>query len=322
MTEISVPRANDVEAAAAAWLERRACADWGASGQAALDEWLAQSSAHEVAFLRLEAAWTYADKITAVRKSMRAAVEAKRWFPNSLLKAVAIVVIGMMAASGGVYFTFRPNQMTYETVLGGHRTIALADGSKIELNTDTVLRAEVTADHRKLWLEKGEAYFQVKHDASHPFTVIAGRHRVTDLGTKFLIRRDAHRLEVSLVEGRARFDAPAGNMKPASLDLIPGDRVTVENGSVVLVRQAPQMQERALAWRRGLLVFDRTALADAAEEFNRYNRKKIVIEDPAIAHMPIGGTFRADNISSFISVAQDVFGLHVATKDGVTVISR
>jgi transmembrane sensor len=98
--------------------------------------------------------------------------------------------------------------------------------------------------------------------------------------------------------------------------------VTVEGKSVVLTRQAPQVQERYLAWRRGLLVFDRTALADAAEEFNRYNREKIVIDDPAIARTPIGGTFRADNISSFVSVAQDVLGLHAATKGGVTVISR
>lgn len=322
MTDISSPSASEAESAAASWLERRACTDWDAGEQVALDDWLAQSPAHEIAYLRLEAAWIYADRLAAVRKPMRPAAAPTRRLPNALYKAVAVIFIGLIASSGGLYFALRPDQTTYETAIGGRRTIALADGSQIELNTDTILRADITARRRKLWLDKGEAYFQVKHDASHPFTVIVGNHRITDLGTKFLIRRDPRRIEVSLLEGRARFDAPHGNMKPSALDLSPGDRVTVEGGSIVLTRQSPLVQERDLAWRRGLLVFDGTALADAAEEFNRYNREKIVIKDPMIGRTPIGGTFRADNISSFISVAQDVFGFHVVTKDGVTVISR
>lgn len=322
MTNIPAPRANEAETAAAAWLERRACANWDPAEQAALEEWLAQSPAHEIAFLRLEAAWSYADRLAVVRTPMREPRKSERQLSNSLKKAVALVIVGLMAASGGLYFATQPHQTTYETAIGGHRTIALSDGSQVELNTDTMLRAEVTANYRKLWLDRGEAFFQVKHDAAHPFTVVAGNHRVTDLGTKFLVRRDAGRLEVSLLQGKARFDALEGKMKPAALYLVPGDRVTVANGRIELVRQAPQMQQRDLAWRRGLLVFDRTTLADAAKEFNRYNRGKIVIDDPVIARTPIGGTFRADNISSFVSVAQDVFGLHVVTKDGVTVISR
>ena len=78
----------------------------------------------------------------------------------------------------------------FSTEVGGHETVTFSDGTRIELNTNTVLRARMTTAQRTVWLDKGEAYFQVKHDPAHPLTVIAG-HRVTDLGTEFLVRDDA-----------------------------------------------------------------------------------------------------------------------------------
>lgn len=316
-------RARDIEACASAWLERRTFGDWEHKDQEAFERWLAESLAHEVAFLRLHAAWTYADRLAVLRHPMRLPrpfVTEKRDGPSRLL-AVAAFVVAIIAA-GSAYVLSPVSEQTYSTGLGGHKIISLADGSQIELNTDTILRAKIDARQRKLWLVRGEAYFQVKHDAAHPFVVMMGPHRVTDLGTRFLIRRDKDRLEVALLEGHALFDTSDNNMKPASLDLRPGDHVTVDHGNVVLAKLSPEAQKNDLAWRRGLLVFDRTALADAAAEFNRYNREKIVIRDPAVAHMPIGGTFRADNINSFVGVAQDVLGLHVAIRDGVMTISR
>ena len=64
----------------------------------------------------------------------------------------------------------------------------------------TVLRARVSAHERLVTLERGEAYFQIAHDPKHPFVVMAGDHRVTDLGTKFLVRRDNKTLEVAVTE--------------------------------------------------------------------------------------------------------------------------
>ena len=315
-------RARDIEAHAAEWIERRACGDWRDSDQENLDKWLSESLTHEVAFLRLASAWDYADRLAVLRSSMRPATAPSRDKRPFWIKAATAIVVAIFAGVGGFYVFAPAQEKIYSTGVGGHQVVALADGSRIELNTDTVLRAEIGVRRRKLWLEKGEAYFQVKHDAAHPFVVMVGIHRVTDLGTKFLVRRGRNRLEVALLEGRARFDAPGGRMSPTFIDLIPGDQVTADNGAVVVTRQSARALQNNLAWRRGLLVFDRTTLADAAAEFNRYNRGKIVIRDTAVARLPIGGTFRADNIDRFVGVTQDVLGLHASTRDGVTVISR
>ncbi len=78
-----------------------------------------------------------------------------------------------------------------------------------------MIRVANEANPRKIWLDRGEAYFQIKHDSSRPLTVMTRSYRIVDLGTKFLVRQEDDRLEVSLVEGRARFEAVNGSQDHA-----------------------------------------------------------------------------------------------------------
>jgi transmembrane sensor len=77
----------------------------------------------------------------------------------------------------------------------------------------------------------------------------------------------------------------------------------------------------ALGWRNGLLIFDSTTLADAAQEFNRYNNTQLVIASSA-AHLPVVGTFRANDVEAFARVSQQVFGVLVKKRGDQIVISR
>src|SRR6185437_10529239 len=123
--------------------------------------------------------------------------------------AAAIVVCGAVGAGSLLWLrSAEPQYTAYATAIGGQKTLALADGTRIELNTDTQVRL-LNGDHRKVWLDKGEAYFQVHHDAAHPFEVMSGNLKVTDLGTAFFVKRHAADTEVALVEGSARFDDTA-----------------------------------------------------------------------------------------------------------------
>ncbi|MBZ2448550.1 FecR domain-containing protein [Xanthomonas perforans] len=80
------------------------------------------------------------------------------------------------------------------------------DGSRLELNTHTQLRAQVDPSLRHVWLDKGEAFFDVKPDPAHPFVIHAGEHRVVVLGTKFSVRQERERLEVAVLEGKVRVE--------------------------------------------------------------------------------------------------------------------
>jgi transmembrane sensor len=210
----------------------------------------------------------------------------------------------------------------YTTGLGEQRRITLADGTHVELNTDTVLRERMTTGLRTVILERGEAYFEVRHDQSRPFVVQLGQHSVTDIGTKFFVRRDAARLSVGVIEGRIEFETSGDTYRAKPLLLGAGSMVVATPRRIVLSTPSAEAISSELAWRSGMLVFNHTTLAEAVAEFNRYNREKLVIADPRASRLLIGGSFRTNDVKVFARVAQDLLGVHVKDKPGEQVISR
>ena len=201
-----VATARDVRVRAAEWLERSVAEDWSEADQRALDAWLAQSPTHRVAYMRVSAAWNKADRLAALNVSIPrkiARAMPKRILPLSFAIAASVAVI----AAAGVFtanYIAGPREHTYSTDVGGRETLRFADGSLVELNTNTVLSVRLDAHTRVATLDRGEAYFQIKHDAAHPFTVTVAGHRVVDLGTKFLIRNNPDHVEV--ITCQAMFD--------------------------------------------------------------------------------------------------------------------
>ncbi len=320
---IGLARAEDVEATASEWLARRVTDNWTEANEVELNNWFAQSPAHRIAFLRLESAWGYTSRLGALRDlgPRRKPNDASPSSMRTALRVAAAIVIVAAAGLSAAIYSAEPREKIYTTAVGGHETLKLADGSQIELNTDTVLRLVYGKSVRKATLERGEAYFQIAHDASRPFSVQVGAHRVTDLGTKFLIRRAKSELEVAVTDGLVRLEATnsSNNEKPALLSK--GDVIVVASHATVLRHKPPQKIADELGWRRGVLVFDNATLAGAVAEFNRYNTKKLAVS-PSVAHMAIGGTFPASNIEAFTELAQDVLGLRIENHGDVILISR
>jgi transmembrane sensor len=315
--------ARSAKASAAEWRNRKDREDWSAQDQTALDAWLAVSSANMVAYLRVDAAWNRADRLSALHRSPRKTVMAalgSRIAPLFFRGAAAFAVLAGIGAAAWIYFS-PPSGQVFATATGGHKTIKLADGSRIELNTDTVLRADVTAERRIVSLEKGEAYFEIVHNSAHPLIVLAGRQRITDLGTKFLVRTNSDQIRIALVEGRAQFDTTDGRVQPPVL-LTPGDVLVKSASAIVVTKETGRNLADELSWRHGMLVFLHTPLVDVARELNRYNSRKIVIADASVGRLTMNGSFPATSVSSFTDTARDIFGLRVENRGGEIVISR
>jgi len=309
---------NAIDTEAARWIERGDREDWSAADQTELDAWLAQSPVHAVSYLRLYDAWHRADRLAALR-SVNAEAEAapaRSWM--LLMRVAAVFCVVAIAGFAAIDYLSVPKDQFFQTPVGGRETIRLSDGSTIELNTNTALRIRASADKRLVMLDRGEAYFQVRHDARRPFVVQAKDGRVVDLGTKFSVRDGADHLEVALVEGSARF---VSDTTKAAL-LTPGDVVVATADSMSVTKRSAQELSDALGWRRGVLVFDHTTLADAAAELNRYNREKIVIADPDVRRRIIGATIPVNGVEAFTRVAQQIFGVHVEKSGGEIIISR
>ena len=315
-----ITNARAIDTRAAEWIEQRDFANWSSADQAALDAWLAESLVHRVAFLRLESGWRGTARLSVLRSTESTQGARARLLPR-LLKSVGALIVLALLGLGAANYLLGTQEATYATPLGGHRTITLADGTRVDLNTDTVLHARMSAHGREIVLEKGEAYFQVTHDAARPFTVLASDHRITDLGTKFVVRSGADSVEVALVEGRARFESADSRIAMHSAVLTQGDVVYASADSMSVTKKPERELTKQLGWRHGVLVFEDATLADAVSEFNRYNQHKIVADTDA-GKFAISGTFPVHDVAGFADLAQHVLGLHVEIRRGETVIGR
>jgi transmembrane sensor len=312
--------ATTVDEQAALWLQKRKFWSWREEDQSAFDAWLAESSSHEISYWRLEAAWEATQRLSALqRPSIQRSTPRSPW-----PKFSAVAALAGLAIVAGIALPpyFRHSEIrTITTAIGERKTISLGDGSKIELNTNSRLKVVSNSEGRKAWLDKGEALFDIVHDGRRPFEVTIGNRRITDLGTKFLVRRSGKELSISLIEGSARFDALDGSVV-SPVFLKPGDTLDDSGKKIIAIRKTASELSDELGWQRGVLVFKHATLAGAAAEFNRYNTNKIVVPDQQTARIAIGGTFQSNNVSVFAESVRDLLGLRVTRRGDNTVISR
>jgi transmembrane sensor len=309
-------RGGEANDRAAAWIVAKEGGVWNEQRQAELDAWLAEADGNKAAYWRLKHGWREVDRISALgRGNEPDSYEPRRWrwrAPLAIAASLAIVAVaGQWMLAQRADSRAAVTTATFDTPVGGKQLTGLPDGSRIQLNTDSVVRTAFGGHAREVWLDKGEAFFEVAHLEGRPFVVHAGNRRITVLGTKFAVRRDHGRVIVSVLEGRVRIDQVDGSRELRSATITRGD-VAIGQGDATLVTSRSETRvESNLAWRTGMLDFDRTSLGDAAAEFNRYNAKQIVIADPAVAGIRIGGSFPANKPRSFAALLHNAYGLRV-----------
>jgi transmembrane sensor len=216
----------------------------------------------------------------------------------------------------------QPSVGTFDTGIGGHRIVPLLDGSRIELNTATIVRTMISKKRRDVWLDRGEAFFDVAHIEGSAFVVHAGPRMITVVGTEFSVRRDGDKVTVAVVKGRVRVEDTTPGESRATITAAPGDVAIGLGPSTMVVSKPLAAVEDTLTWREGRLVFDGSSLAEVADDFNRYNRQQLLISDPSVAAIRISGTFKASNVEAFVRLLKEAYGLKVeSTADGKLKIS-
>lgn len=311
--QVDLDMVSEIQMAASRWvIDRKVCDAWSVEEQANLDNWLNASVANRIAYLRADMAWSRTARAAALRQpapDANAKSPVKR--PRSWhLKWIASLGVVALLGAGAAQYFYGPHYVAYATPVGGHEILTLSDGSQLELNTDSAVRVADGSDARQVIVEKGEVYFDIRHDHVHPFVVLAQGRQINDLGTKFVVREKSDRLEIALLEGRVRVDAPDGSGKPAT-NMKPGDVAVATSRSTVVSRRQPENLSVELSWRQGVLTFHHTALAEAVAEFNRYNSRKVVVADAKVGQLEINGKFRTNDVDMFTDVTADILGLHV-----------
>lgn len=304
-----------LEERAARFLLRREQSDWSAADQQALDSWLAESMRHKAVYWRLRHGWSQADRVGALNLPAQPVRERAPFFGAVWLKAAALIaamLIPLALATMTVFdWNAQPEYTYYNTKLGERKVIAFPDGTRVDLNTDSAIRVELTDRKRIVRLDRGEAFFDVAHDRTRPFYVFTGDRLVKVLGTKFGIRREGARTVAAVVEGRVQFGRVVKGEVRETLILKRGDSAISQGSQTLAVYDKMDAVTNNLGWMRGLLIFDRMSLSDAAGEFNRYNHRKLVIADEKLGKIRIGGAFRPENVETFARLMADAYGLRV-----------
>jgi transmembrane sensor len=202
----------------------------------------------------------------------------------------------------------RAAPVTYSAGIGQRIFLPLEDGSTVELNTRTRIEVEFTSRERDVRLLSGEAVFDVHHDPSRPFRVVSGSTTIQDVGTRFDVERQAQgTTTVTVVEGRVQVGASG---RTATVEADEVATVGTEGGAALRIELAsvshPEI-ERRLSWQTGVLRFQGQTLAEAVIEVNRYNARQLVIADPSIARLQLGGTCRGVDLESFVALLQVLF---------------
>ncbi|HKU16165.1 MAG TPA: FecR domain-containing protein [Steroidobacteraceae bacterium] len=256
----------------------------------------------------------------ATLESRRAdATPARRALPWLIAASVAVVAIGVLMTQGTSWQSWFDD--TYRTAVGEQRSITLEDGSVVELNTNSQLRARYSGSLRAVELLDGEAIFRVTKDAHRPFRVRTGATDIVAVGTAFNVNADDQRTIVTVLEGRVRVDsrvatAAAGGaqLEPIMLDI--GQQLIVAPARPV-VRVSLPGTEKVTSWTQRRLMFEDTSIADAAAEFARYSSRQIRIVDAAIAARRVTGVFDAADPASLIEFLRaDATVAVAATGDG------
>lgn len=280
---------NDARTAAQAhaidWLIRQrdpAFDDWDG-----FSDWLAEAPEHAETYDMVASLDCDLDALSAEPKpSIVIAEEAPRrpsrraWFGGAMAAALVGALIlpnlGLLDATQRI-----------ETAAGEHRTIDLADGSKIEINGASVI--ELDEDRpRFARLESGEAMFHVVHRDTDPFIVEAGGARIVDLGTAFNVVRRSRQTSVAVSEGVVLYNPDRDKVR-----VVAGQGIEARDGDT----RAPVARPVDIAgiggWRTGLLVYNGTPLAIVAEDLKRTAGMSVTIS-PEAAELSFRGALIVD----------------------------
>lgn len=279
----------------------------GPSAFGEFETWKAAHPAHEFAFFEVEAffdaieapAVEQADRFRRVQGRRRLGVAsgfARPWAIAAGLAATLVLALGQ----GDAIATFGSEAATGA---GQTEALGLADGTRITLNTRTIIDDLSTATTRGARVRKGEAFFEVAKDPDRPFVVEAGDARVRVLGTRFNVRLDGRRVLVSVEEGRVatmsrRPDQPRAILTAGQEAVITADGAQRQPGEAFEVA----------AWRDGALVLFQTPLREVVAELNRYRRAPIIIADDALAQKPVTGVFDIHDTDAAVQAIEDNLG--------------
>ena len=298
-----------------------------------LDEWLSESNAHRQALLDAASLWDDMSVLNELSGLFPQPQSRKTKQKHRMGKQVVwgmaatffVVAVALSVIVQRTWFESAPQfaniSEKVQTGVGEQKNVILADGSKLHLNTNSIVTVDFSASARNIVLLRGEAHFEVAHDKQRPFSVTAGSNTVTAVGTAFNMQYvDDNAFELVVTEGKVlvkdRFSA-------ASNDLLFGRKSVTEEGLLMFAGEKATVQGKVearenlsqndidddLAWQQGMIVFKGEPLEAVLAEIGRYTPVRFNISDDALRKRRVAGYFKVGDIDGLLSALKSSFNI-------------
>ncbi len=295
------PDDKEVKEQARYWLARRYSGEITPTERREFEDWLGRDPRHGDAYAHVAGLWQNLDEFKPrafpardAARAYRPRAQVSRVRHFQLAASLGLVLIIALAAGNRLWFD-QPSEF-YQTVKGEQKSIFLADGSQLELNTDSAVRVEFTRNGRVIRLEHGEVLFTVNHDDGRPFDVLAGVGQIRDIGTIFNVyKQPGDAVVVTVKEGAVSITTD----HITTMRLSQGDRLayTADGMRTGFGRVDPASAD---AWRDGRITFTRSTLEEVAIQMARYHEVDFSFSSPDIKQLKLSGTFGTNDLPLFL----------------------
>ncbi|MEN0106189.1 MAG: FecR domain-containing protein [Pseudomonas sp.] len=284
-----------------------------AADQAQVQAWREASAQNADAMAQVEGLWALLGEVKAPVTALPVAKprrRAARW--GVPLAAAAALLLAVWLPQGvwlGLY-------ADYHTRPGEVREVRLDDGSVLTLNGDTALDWTVSAGRREVKLYRGEADFQVAHDANQPFFVLAGPAQIRVTGTRFDVNYSGDE-QVQLAVSQGQVQVSDGRQAPQLINA--RQQIAWHNGALQSVEPLDEAQR--LAWQRGKLVFRSRPLAQVFGEWQRVQGDRVMFLDERARAMQITGVFASNDPAALLKAIESNLPVRVVQLPGLLLVA-
>ncbi|MCW4460941.1 FecR domain-containing protein [Sphingomonas sp. BT-65] len=249
-------------------------------------------------------------EVASVRRlsdeEVRAMRQGRRRALGSGLAAVLVAVVGVGAWQSGAFLSPAPVVQHIETERGEQRSVQLADGSRVELDGATSLDVTIDGKSRLVELRRGEAYFDIAHEAERPFVVRAGASSTRVLGTAFSIDLSQRAVKLAVYRGKVQFggtgSGEGGVVVPA------GWRSSFAGGAAMTPTRFDTAQQD---WRQAWVDTDDMVLGELIEALNRRSGPVIAPPPASLARVPLAGRVKLDDAEELLGAMGEIHRFRV-----------
>lgn len=292
------------------------------------ERWLHSDPRHVTAFNSIANEWGMAGLIPLPADARNASGQAKpsAWLSAILDRLRAPWVFGGVGALATMAVAFviflhpasgpASAPVSYATDTGEVSEFALADGSRLFLDARSSVEVRLSETERDVTLRDGRLFVDVQPDARRPFRVESDAVSFIAVGTAYAVEHSGDSWRLEVYEGTVRLEAPAAN------GAFEAGKGAVLTPAGLAQFDLPDTLKAGLPdWTSEQVVFDQTALVDAAAEFARYTDKPVSIVGDELRKYQVSGVFRLTDLDSFLRSVEVLTGARATETAEGTVLS-